>query len=176
MGQCRPLAKRFWALVQRGNPDACWEWQGQIQRRPDGIGYGLMRGIGGTKAKREYAHRVSFFIHHGRWPDAKMVIMHLCDNRRCVNPAHLREGTQGDNMRDAQTKGRLPFGERNAMRRPDVRAKVTGERNPMAKLTTEQVAEIRARRAHGEGNNTLARQYGVSPAMICRIVKGKAWK
>lgn len=45
------------------------------------------------------AHRVSWQIHFGPIPKGKLVL-HKCDNKRCVNPNHLYLGTQGDNNYD----------------------------------------------------------------------------
>lgn len=47
-----------------------------------------------------------------------------------------------------------------------------GTRNAMAKLTSAQVAEIRARRAAGEKLLPLAVEYGVQFQHISRIVRG----
>lgn len=60
-----------------------------------------------------YVHRNNVGVHRLAWIDANgpipegMVVMHTCDNRRCVNVAHLALGTQGDNMRDMAAKGRV---------------------------------------------------------------------
>ena len=35
-----------------------------------------------------------------------MIVMHTCDMPACVNPAHLRVGTQLNNVRDSIAKGR----------------------------------------------------------------------
>lgn len=74
---------RFWGKVARG--PGCWEWNGNF--RPQG--YGIF--TEGQKVK--YAHRVAWELTHGPIPDG-LVIDHLCFNRACVNPAHLRVVTQ----------------------------------------------------------------------------------
>lgn len=48
-------------------------------------------------------HRVVFFKEHGYWPE---VVMHTCDNPRCINPEHLVAGTFATNAHDRDSKGR----------------------------------------------------------------------
>lgn len=67
-------------------------------------GYGL---IYEPSTKKLYlAHRVSYFNFWGDIPKG-YIVMHLCDNPSCINPAHLRLGTRGNNLKDAYTKGRF---------------------------------------------------------------------
>jgi len=79
---------------------SCWEWIGGLGEK----GYGIFS-IG--KGSFIHAHRYSYSIHKNE-PKRENVIMHSCDNRSCVNPLHLTEGTQKENINDAQAKGRLP--------------------------------------------------------------------
>lgn len=99
------LASRFWKHVDKRGPDECWPWVSGV----GGHGYGLI-GLGGRKGGKEAAHRVSWRLHFGEIPSRGGyhggVIMHTCDNRRCVNPAHLRLGTQLDNIADMVAKRR----------------------------------------------------------------------
>ena len=87
----------FWGKVEKAGDDECWYWLGSL----NGGGYGH---IGSNKRYRS-AHRFSYFIHHGEIP-GKLVVMHKCDNPKCVNPAHLQLGTHKDNSQDAIQKGR----------------------------------------------------------------------
>lgn len=81
----------------KATESGCLEWQRAIFK----AGYGAIN-IGG---KIKYAHRVSYELHNGPIPDG-MLVMHLCDNRRCVNPSHLAVGTDSDNNRDMWAKQR----------------------------------------------------------------------
>ena len=96
--------ENFWPNVFVGEPESCWEWNATLM----GNGYGSVRiKKGGSPIG---AHRVSWALYHGRWPSSGLVIMHSCDNPKCVNPLHLSEGTQSENIQDCVIKGRhKPF-------------------------------------------------------------------
>lgn len=82
----------------------------------------------------------------GRKLTRKEVAMHTCDNPRCVLSAHIRLGSQKDNVRDAVAKGR---------------------RSPFRSLSRYQRAEIKARYLFGGiSQRALAREYGVSQARV----------
>ena len=88
----------FNARVDRSGE--CWEWTGHF----DGVGYGkIVRKMGGPSIG---AHRLSWFLERGEIP-CGLFVCHHCDNRKCVRVEHLFLGTQKENLRDAQRKGRL---------------------------------------------------------------------
>lgn len=102
-----PGAKaRILALVESeaDRTGACWLWTGATGKG----GYGNV-GVGrGTML----AHRASYEAHSGERIPAGMKILHSCDTPACVNPAHLRVGTDVDNMRDRRDRGNHPHANR----------------------------------------------------------------
>lgn len=157
---------RFWHRVDlSGGSESCWPWTGYRS----GSGYGALK-RGGRMVS---AHRLMWQLQHGDIPP-DMWVLHRCDNPPCVNPAHLFLGTHADNMADMASKGRGGGGtptHKNRARHPVRR----GERNPRAKLTAVQVAEIRELRMTGLSLRHLAANYGVHNRTIERIVKGDRW-
>jgi len=134
----------------------CWEWR-------------VARGAGGyggicIKGKNYIAHRVAWLLFRGEIPNG-LLVLHKCDNRRCVNPDHLFLGTHLDNARDKIAKGRDRYN-------PPRGTKVNS-----AKLTEAEVLEIRQIHAAGEmGCRRLAKRFGVNKSTMCSILNGKTWK
>lgn len=95
------MIERFWEKVAVSDPDECWEWTGAI-RQPSG--YGVISAIGNNRVQL-LAHRVSAAIHFGMF-GRRDLVCHHCDNRRCVNPAHLYLGNERTNARDMMNRGR----------------------------------------------------------------------
>lgn len=146
-----PLEVRFWTKVRKC--DGCWEWRGSIL--PDGYGsfwrdkrFGCVR-----------AHRMSWVLANGEISQDQWVLHH-CDNPICVKPAHLFLGDVSDNVADSIAKDRH----------------VRGERFRDAKLTAQQVVEIRNRHSTGEQPIELAKDYPVSRFTIAKICRGETWR
>lgn len=83
------VEERFWRYVEK--TDGCWNWTGYLN--PHGYGRLNIR-----KGVDKLAHRVSLAIHRGLeldgWQYGDLVVDHMCRNRACVNPDHLRLVTQ----------------------------------------------------------------------------------
>jgi len=87
--------ERFWPKVLKS--DSCWEWQASLTDK----GYGQFF----DKGVRILAHRYSYKLRFGKIPEG-LFLCHTCDNPKCVNPDHLKPGTQKDNIQDMIAKGR----------------------------------------------------------------------
>ena len=84
--------RKFFGKVKKGkNENDCHIWIGAKFSK----GYGMFRAGG----KSVYAHRHAWEIQNGAIPEG-MHVLHNCFNKACVNPAHLRLGTNADNLRD----------------------------------------------------------------------------
>lgn len=118
----------------------CLDWCGAI----DSHGYGSKR----FKGKVQKAHRVSYTLSFG--DIGNNLVLHSCDNRKCVNPFHLFLGSHGDNMNDMVVKGR----------KREV-------------LTFNQVEEIRKSTS---SISHLAKVYGVSYGVIKYAKEVAKWE
>lgn len=151
---CPTDVDRFLSHVylNKDKPEACWTWMGANK----GNGYG--------HTKYGPAHRRSYELFVGAIPNG-MDVCHKCDNRACVNPAHLFIGTRKDNMQDAKRKGRLATGE-------SIKAK-RGEASRLAKLKWSDVNAIRVSTA---ASSELAVEFGTDVSNIRLIRRNKTWR
>jgi hypothetical protein len=148
----RPISERFWEKVRTSGDGSCWEWTAGS----DALGYGKF-GVGGGVVVR--AHRFAYELRHGPIGDPKKVVMHTCDNRRCVNIDHLVLGSRADNARDRDRKGRTAKGEQQKH-----------------KLTEEEVRQLRTLRALGVEYSWLSRTFRISGGVAHRVVHRQTWK
>lgn len=153
LGQITSVLDRLWAKVDIRGADECWPFMGAKAR-----GYGRI-GLGGKEAGSVYAHRIIAETYLGPPAVDQPQIRHLCGVRSCCNPAHLAWGDQKANEADKRLHG------------TDNR----GERHGMARLTREQVREIRAALERGASFRTVGSQFGVSWQTIQSIAHRETW-
>ena len=91
--------ERFWSKVELS--PGCWDWTASFRKKTMQYGCFSISGI------NYRASRISWMLSFGDIPEGK-VVCHSCDNPKCVNPDHLWLGTQRENLRDSQEKGRRP--------------------------------------------------------------------
>lgn len=134
----------------RPNPDTgCWEWTAWV----NSWGYGFFSG----NRKSRLAHRSSYELFCGEIPD-DMLVLHKCDNPRCVRPSHLFLGTVKDNSRDMVEKGRQAYGTKNGN----------------CKTSPEVIREIKARQ--DLKLREISEMFGISIKQASRIRRGEQWK
>lgn len=131
----------FWSRVNKNAPGGCWEWTAALNVH----GYG----VAVFQRKRWRAHRLAWLFVKGT--PATLFLLHSCDNPKCVNPEHLREGTQQENLQDARDRDRA----------------ARGFKFPHAKLSEAQVQEIlEAYQKYIVTMPMLAKRYSVSKSAI----------
>jgi hypothetical protein len=160
----------------------CLEWTARIGTW--GYGEFWLNSLMGMQK----AHRVAWWLHYSKWPT--LLILHHCDNPKCVRPDHLFEGTNADNVADMMAKGRnrfvsgdqhwsrlhperRPYGAKNGMStHPGIKQ---GERNGRALVTASDVLRIRSMKAGRMTDRKIASIFGVSRQTINHICARKTW-
>jgi len=136
----------------------CWLWKGSLNRNRWGKRYGTFQ----MGKKNELAHRVSYIYFKGPISSPK-IICHTCDVEKCVNPAHLWQGTYEENMKDMILKNRNNY----IGQHPD--------KCIFSKLNLQTATSIRIRLQKGELPKHLAVEYCVSPKAIRNILNNITW-
>lgn len=150
--------ERFWSKVDKRDEGECWNWTAACHHS----GYGQ---FAGPKRSWLAASRVSLAIALGRDLSPGMIACHTCDNKRCVNPRHLYEGTTQQNSDDALARGRVyRWGDRRV-----------GAGNPSVKLTEAQARYVRDN-PNGLRRSQLCAELGISYNTVSRIQRGFAWR
>jgi predicted Zn-ribbon and HTH transcriptional regulator len=149
-------AKDVFANLASLETDECIVWPLSVIHD----GYGRLR----VGKKTKQVHILAYEKRIGEVPEG-MKVCHHCDNPPCLNYRHLFLGTVQDNNEDKRLKKRHCFGETSGM----------------AKLTEEQVREIRAKYVYDIKNRAqrqlrLGEEYGVGQTVISAIVRRKTWK
>lgn len=150
IGIVKPDLERFWSKVNKG--EGCWLWVGKLNHSSYGRFW--------MEGREMMAHRYSFEITYSQIPDF-LSVLHSCDNPPCCNPDHLFLGTIADNNFDMRSKDRH----------------ARGERHGHAKLSQEEVLEIRRLSREGIAHSQIRGMIGnkISRQSVSRILSGGRW-
>ena len=129
-------------------PNGCVLWSGA----KDKDGYGKFQLNHGGRQRHVRAHRFAFFMATGRWP--KGLALHSCDTPACVNPGHLRDGTQSENLIQCAVR----------------------KRRTSIRLTVDLVREVRRRHQGGESVTAIARALSVPRETLFSVVHRRTWR
>lgn len=140
-------------LKKINKTETCWNWTGRL----DIGGYG--RFCQGN-AHWTKAHRTAYQLWKGQIPQGQ-VVRHMCNNRKCVNPAHLEVGTHKDNTADMFRTN------------PPNRK---GNNSHHKKITQEDANEIRQWREFGFTQQSIGDAFGITQPQISRILHGGSWE
>jgi hypothetical protein len=155
LGRKLTAIERYEAYTDRTTtPDGCHPWISHLS--PSGYGKFYSNGT------HWRAHRFGWTYYVGPIPDGLIVRHKVCDNPPCQNVQHMLLGTTKDNSQDRIEH----FGH----------ADMRGELHPRAKLTQDDVEQIRASYIRGLVLQAdLAAEFGVTSATISSIICRRSW-
>lgn len=156
--------EKYWTKVEVRGPNDCWLWTDSLKGCKYGLFWDGLTYLPNGHPKQVVSTRWGYIHRIGRIPEGQWVC-HSCDVPACHNDAHWFLGTASDNQRDSVSKGRNQT--------PDNR----GHRHGMAKLTIDQIEDIRIRYARGDVKQSdLATEFGIHQQQISRIVRRTSWR
>ena len=145
-GRPREDASQRFLAKMKVVDSGCHEWQALLHRD----GYGKFS----LNQRTVPAHRAAYALFNGEIPEGKMVL-HKCDNRKCVNLDHLYIGTGKDNTRDKIERcawwGKM-------------------------KYTASQIAECKRLYATGLSQEKVGLLLNMDQTTVSRFVRGKHLK
>jgi hypothetical protein len=143
------LINKFWNKVDKSGD--CWIFTDKSQKDD----YGRVN----IRKQIWLAHCFAWFLVKGF--QSAHFLLHSCDNKKCVNPSHLREGTHADNAHDKVLRNRQS----------------KGENHGRAKLHDCDIPEIdRLKYIVRMSEQEIASIYGVSRTVISHATLRYNWK
>jgi len=145
-----PVEKKLSLKSKLNEENGCVEWL-----KPHSSGYGYTTAFGEKKG----AHIISWELANGRNANGYL-IMHKCDNRKCINPDHLMIGDDALNQKDKVLKGR----------------QAKGNDFKSTKLNENIIKEIFCLFRNGYRQRQIAEKFNVDPSNISNILNRKRWR
>jgi hypothetical protein len=174
------LSNQFWSKCAVDEATGCWIWNGRRERY-------------GRTGRAGFAHRVAYVALIGDVP-AGLELDHLCRNRYCVNPVHLEPVSHYENIMRGDAPAARCARKTHCDRGHEFTADNTyicqrrsgrlyrrcgacraAGKSRRNKLTLDSARAIRERVKRGEMQSDLAREFGVSGALISLVVSGRSW-
>lgn len=137
----------------------CWNWTGSTVK-----GYGHFRVLTpeGWSMCRTHVYVARVVLQ-----EAAEVIRHKCDNTLCCNPDHLEPGTPKQNAQDCVDRGRVANGNKKTPKHLLESGNLLDE---------DKVRTIRSLKSQGVKQTQIAKDVGVSPQTVSRVLLGKVWR
>jgi hypothetical protein len=147
------LEREIRSKVVQG-PNGCWVFTGPTRYN----GYGTITVRTPDRSKTVGVHRIMYALRVGPIPEG-WGVHHSCDRPACCRPEHLSVGPQRKNVEEAVERGRVR----------------KGEGSGTAKLSEEQIWQIRDALVVDKSQKELAKRFRVSASTISCIKHGKSW-